>query len=93
MHLIIFLELFNRSAATRAVARNISKDYGGIWHADFLHKLKSFKNAGQMFSLTIYYLVGKKRLRMVLDRKSLQEYPVNIGLSQGSTLGPKLFPV
>ena len=35
--------------------------------------------------------LSKRRLRVVLDGKSSQEYPVNAGSPQGSTLGPTLF--
>ena len=40
------------------------------------------------------YLVSflsNRRLRVVLDGKSSQEYPVNAGVSQGFILGPTLF--
>ena len=33
---------FNRSGATRAVALDISKTFDRVWHARFLHKLKSY---------------------------------------------------
>ena len=32
-------------------------------------------------------------LRVVLDGKSSQEYPVNAGVPQGSIFCPKLFPL
>ena len=37
---------FNRSRATRAVALDISKAFDRVWHADRLHKLKSYGISG-----------------------------------------------
>ena len=36
-------------------------------------------------------LIIHRRLRVVLNGKSSQEYPVNAGVAQGSILGPALF--
>ena len=49
-----------------------------------------FTNLGQIFGLISSFL-SNKRLRVVLDGKSSQEYPVNAGVPQGSIIGPKLF--
>ena len=81
---------FNRSGATRAVALDISKAFDRVWHAGLLHKLKSYGISGQIFGLTSSFLSGR-RLQVVLDGKSSQEYPVNAGVPQGSILGPTLF--
>ena len=81
---------FNRSGATRAVALDIPKAFDRVWHAGLLHKLKSYGISGQIFGLISSFL-SNKLLRVVLDGKSSQEYPVHVGLPQGSILGPTLF--
>ena len=58
-------------------------------HAGLLHKLKSYGISGQIFRLISFLSNGW--LRVVLDGKSSQEYPVNAGVPQGSILGPTLF--
>ena len=81
---------FNRSGATRALALDISKTFDRVWHTGLLHKLMSYGISGETFGLTSSFL-SNRRLRVVLDGKSSQEYPVNAGVPQGSILGPTLF--
>ena len=45
---------------------------------------------GQIFGL-IFSFLSNRQLRVVLDVKSSQEYPVNAGVPQSFILGPKLF--
>ena len=82
--------VFNRSGATQAVALDISKAFERVWHAGLLHKLKSYGISGQIFGL-ISSFISNRQLRVVLDGKSSQEYPVNAGVAQGSIIGPTLF--
>ena len=81
---------FNWSGATQAAALDISKAFDRVWHAGLLHKLKSYGISGQIFGLISSFL-SNRQLRVVLDEKSSQEYPVNAGVPQGSILGPTLF--
>ena len=52
--------------------------------------LKSYGISGQIFGL-ISSFPSNRRLRVVLDAKSSQEYQVNAGVPQGSILAPTLF--
>ena len=81
---------FDRSGAIRAVALDVSKAFDRVWYAGPLHKLKSYGISGQIFGLISSFL-SNRRLRVVLDGKSSQEYPVNAGVPQGSILGLTLF--
>ena len=81
---------FNKFVATRAVTLDISKTFDRVWHSTRLHKLNSYGFSGQIFGLTSSFL-SNRRLRVELNGKSSQEYPVNAGVPQGSILGPKPF--
>ena len=53
-------------------------------------ELKSDGISGQIFGLISSFL-SNRCLRLVLDGKSSQEYPVHAGVPQGSILGTTLF--
>ena len=65
------------------VALDISKAFDRVWHAGLLQKLNSCGIAGLSF-------LSNRRLQVILDGKSLQEYPVNAGVLQCSILEPTL---
>ena len=81
---------FNRSGTTQAAVLDISKAFVRVWHAGLLHKLKSYGILGQIFGLISSFL-SNRRLRVVLDGKSSEEYSVNAGIPRGSILGPVIF--
>ena len=65
---------FNRSGATWAVPLHISKAFDSVWHAGLLHNLKFYGISGQIFGLISF--LSNRQLRVVMDGKSSQEYPV-----------------
>ena len=72
-----------------------------LWHLIYPRLLTGFgmlvffTNLGlmefQVRYLALFLLFSVRRLQVVLDGKSSQEYPVNAGVSQGSILVPTLF--
>ena len=78
------------SGATLAAALDISKAFDRVWHAGLLHKLKFYRNSGQIFGL-IFSSGSNRQLWVVLDGKSSQEYLVNAGVPQDSICSPTLF--
>ena len=81
---------FNRSGATGAVVLDTSKAFAKVWHAGFLHKLKSYGLSGQIFGLISSFL-SNRQFRVALDGISSQEHLVNAGVPQGYILGATLF--
>ena len=81
---------FNSSGATRAVALDRSKAFDRVGHAGLPHNLKSYGISVQIFGL-IFPFLSNRWLRVVLNGKSSQEYPLNAGFPQGSILGPTHF--
>ena len=81
---------FDRFVATRVVGLDISKAFERVWHAGLLHKRRFYGISGQTFGL-IFSFLSNRRLQVVLDVKSSQEYLVNAGFPQMSILGPTLF--
>ena len=70
--------VFNRSAAAQAVALDIPKAFYRVWHAVVLHKRMSYVISRQIFGLNSYFF-SNGQLKVVLDGRSWQEYPVNTG--------------
>ena len=66
------------------------KTFYRVWHTGLLHKLNCYGISGQIFGL-ICSFPSNRQLRVVLNGKSSQEYPVNAGVPEGSILGPTLF--
>ena len=72
------------------LARMFTYAFDRVCNTGLLHKLRSYRISGQIFGLISSFL-SNRWLRVVLDGKSSQEYPVNAGVPQGSNLGPTFF--
>ena len=79
-----------RRLTVQAIALDITNAFDRVCHAGLFHNFKSYGLSGQIFSL-IPSFISNRRLQVVLDGRSSQEYPVNAGVPQDSILGPTLF--
>ena len=77
---------FNSYGATQS----IYKAFDRVWHAVILHKRKSYGISGQIYGL-IFSFLSNRQLRVILDGKSSQQYPVVDRVPQNCILGPSLF--
>ena len=87
---LLTVRAFNRFGATQAVALDIIKAVDRVWHAGLLHKLKSYGILVQTFSVISSFL-SNRQLWVVLDKKSLQEYPAIAGVPQDFIFDPTFF--
>ena len=62
-----------------------SKAFDRVWHVGLPHRINSFGISGLIFDLILPFLYDR-RLRVVLDGKSLEEYPITAGVPQDSIL-------
>ena len=72
------------------IGLDISKAFDRLWHSGLLQNFKSYGVPGQIFGLVSSSL-SNRRLRVVLDGKSPQEYQVNVRYPQCLIVGPTLF--
>ena len=83
---------FDSSGAARSIVLDTFKAFDRVWHAGLFCKLKLYRISGLVFGLISSFL-SNRQLRVVLDGKSSQEYPINTGFPQVFILGPMLFPL
>ena len=81
---------FNRSGYSSCGTWYIQGFWQGLACWSSSQTIKSYGISGQIYGLICSFL-SNRRLRVVLDGKSSQEYPVNAGIPQGSILCRTLF--
>jgi hypothetical protein len=83
---------FNNRTVTQGIFLDFSKAFDTIDHSILIHKLEYYGFSVQACSFIDSYLTNRKQFVRIANCDS-NLLPINIGVPQGSILGPLLFLV
>jgi len=77
---------------TLAVYVDYRKAYDMLWHAGLMVKLHDLGMPTELLKITSSW-IGNRQAYITSGEKKFNEFDINIGLPQGSSLSPYLFIV
>ena len=85
-------ESFDLELEARSVFLDTSKAFDKVWHDGIIYKLTQNGISGNLLNLLEDFLKERKH-RVVINEKVSTWKNINVGVGQGSILGPLLFSI